>query len=713
MREEGFPNSDPLRWPLQPSTEWHVYRLGLPAGRYRSLRIDPGTAGGRYAIEQILILAPDGSRHTTIPIPALAAAYQLSVLEQTRNRLLVEAPPGSNDPQLLYTPDTPVVIPERLLSPPVLWILAQLALLWVLGTLIVWLIEVLLHTVWPTLGHTAARAVALCVRNPRAVVCVTAVFATLVATYPIVFLGRSLVSPNNHGTPLLYGDAPFAPGSTELDLENVRGSDVWAAILQEVPHSDVQREALAQGEVPLWNRYNAGGRPLWGQGLTSLLDPLHWLTLMTPDPALGWDLKFVAHRMVFAAGIGLTALAATGSWPSAVIVAAASPFIGLYTFRLNHPANFTLTYCPWILLAWFTLADARDRRRKALASILLALSSALVLVAGTPKEAAVALLGVESIGMLTVVISPGSWRERAGRLLAAAIAGVAALLIAAPHWLVFLDTLAESYTLYEQPYVQFARRREATAFFLGPLAPGTLQPGLHLVGLVLITGGSHGSSRLRERRSLIACGIGAGVLMAIAFGAVPASAIVRTPLLGNIGHINDVLLAAALPPLLLLAAYGADALLQREQSTHRAGLCARRRRVRLVVRQRSHFREDRQPRVAAATSPNPPCRRAPGLFLRNAAGRSPRARVARDCPCVTRTPVARRSSRIDEHTCPRRSSFATEGAGASRQGLAHDRGVCITLRQSRSVLPAQIGRFSREVSRFTSSKASAERTHWK
>ncbi len=56
---------------------------------------------------------------------------------------------------------------------------------------------------------------------------------------------------------------------------------------QDVPHSVVERRAIADREMPLWNRYNAAGRPLWGQGLSYMLDPLQWLTVVTPDPALG------------------------------------------------------------------------------------------------------------------------------------------------------------------------------------------------------------------------------------------------------------------------------------------------------------------------------------------------------------------------------------------------------------------------------------------
>ena len=547
---------------LQPSDRSHEYQLLLPPGRYRAIRIDPGTVSGRYVIERISILAPGGSVHTAIPLLELKPAYQLSVREQTRDRLIVDAPPGANDPQLLYTPESPVVIPDRWFSAPALWFLGRMVLLWICATGAVWLIEARLRRFGSTLGLGATHAATLCDRYQRTAICLTAVLSTLVATYPILFLGRSFVAPNNNGTPLLYGEAPYAPGSTDVVLENIRGSDVWAGLLQEVPHSNVQREAIAHGEVPLWNRYNAGGRPLWGQGLTSVLDPLHWLTFVTPDPALGWDLKYIAHRIVFAQGTGLAALAATGAWLPAVVVAGASSFIGLFAFRLNHPAIFTVTYAPWVLLGWFMLAVAGNWRSRARAAMLLALSSALALVAGTPKEAVVMLLGLEAIGALTVLLSPGSWPERGSRLFVAALAGVIALLITAPHWLVFLETLTKSYTLYDKPYFQFARRREAIGFFLGPLAPGTVQPGLHLLGLVLTMAAVAAPRELLERRGVLACGIGAAVLIAIAFGALPPSTIVKIPLLGNIGHYSDVFLAAALPALLIVGAFGADTLLR-------------------------------------------------------------------------------------------------------------------------------------------------------
>ena len=149
---------------------------------------------------------------------------------------------------------------------------------------------------------------------------------------------------------MLYESMPFVPGSSDVMVEEARKSDVATATWMFTPFLRIQRAALMQGEFPLWNRYNAGGRPLWGQGYGFMLDPLHWLSLAAPELSWGLDLKYLAHRLVFAIGIGLLAFAITGAWLPSALVAASAPFLGLYTFRFNHPQPFVLTYIPWVML---------------------------------------------------------------------------------------------------------------------------------------------------------------------------------------------------------------------------------------------------------------------------------------------------------------------------------------------------------------------------
>jgi hypothetical protein len=112
----------------------------------------------------------------------------------------------------------------------------------------------------------------------------------------------------------------------------------------------------------------------------------------------------------------MAALALTGSWLPAVISAAGAPFIGLYAYRLNHPASFSLTYAPWVLLAMFRLEGATSPGQRVRAAMLLSITASLVLVASPPKEAVGMLLGLAVVGVVILVRSSGYWIDRGKRL---------------------------------------------------------------------------------------------------------------------------------------------------------------------------------------------------------------------------------------------------------------------------------------------------------
>ena len=118
----GLREADSVAVPLE--TERREYELPLPQGGYRLLRIDPGNQAGRYTIERAVIRRPDGSTYWPIPLAELRPVHQLSLIERTSERLVVESPPGSNDPQLLYAPALP--FPLSLRPPSVGLLLARL-----------------------------------------------------------------------------------------------------------------------------------------------------------------------------------------------------------------------------------------------------------------------------------------------------------------------------------------------------------------------------------------------------------------------------------------------------------------------------------------------------------------------------------------------------------------------------------------------------------
>jgi hypothetical protein len=541
------------------------YDLPLPVGTYRLLRIDPGMVGGRYRIERADIRRPDGSTYRSIPLAELHPVHQLSLIERTRERLVVESPPGSNDPQLLYTPAGPF----SLAAEHVGRLAARLLAYWIAAVLLVALLELALRRAAAAVSRAGQSAVRWADAHPHGAVLVAATVATVTATFPVLFLNRSVVSPNNHGLYMLYEQLPFVPGGGDPVLEDVRGSDVGAAMWASVPYADVQRQALSQGEMPLWNRFNNAGLPLWAQGLAPFGDPLQWLTFLDSD--WGMDLKAIAHRFTFAAGVGFAALAAGSAWLPAAVATMAAPFFGFFTFRFIHPASFSITYGPWILMAWFALAAAHTRAHMARATLLLAAASALELLASPPKEAFLVMAGCQAAGLLALLLSgrgPHSGRhpETRQRLLwkrlaFAAVAGAATVTLTAPHWLVFLDTLSRSVTVYDQPGVGFYRWADLPRIWLGSLTSGSALPSLHITAMMLLLAAVVIRSSLVRRPAIVACLVAAVCLMAVGFGAVPRDWLVRVPLLRNVHHVNDVTVTAAIVPLAVVCAAGAESLL--------------------------------------------------------------------------------------------------------------------------------------------------------
>jgi hypothetical protein len=551
----GFSERESVRAQIRPGMQ--VYRLALPNTAFRALRIDPGIAPGVYDIREVAVLGQGGSR-TNVPLSALVPAYQLAALEQTDGRLLVRCPEGGSDPQLVFQPARAIVTPHRTTA----WVLTVLVVMFVgaLGAIVV--LERVLAPVQSTVAAGLRALADAAARRSRLAVFLTASLATAASMYPVVFLGRSLVSPNDGGTPMLYDRPPFVPGSVDLTIEDTRASDIGAMMWAFVPYVKLERETLAHGELPLWDRYNSTGLPLWGQGLSFLLDPLHWPTLLAHDPGPGLDFKFVAHRLVFAWGAGTAALLATSAPAASLVVAAIAPFAGVFTYRFNHPAVFALSYAPWILVAWFALARAAGPAQAVRAAVLLTAASSLELVASPPKEAATLLFGCHLAGALTLLVGGSPARVRLPRLGLAAIAGVATVLLTAPHWLLFFDTLRVSSTSYDAPGVDVAGARDALAFILGNLAPGPISTGLNVVAVTLACAACAFPFRLAARTPALVCALTAAAAIAVAFGAIPSSVLVGIPLVGNIHHIDQTLMSTALVLVLVVTGAGIDALSQ-------------------------------------------------------------------------------------------------------------------------------------------------------
>jgi hypothetical protein len=405
--------------------------------------------------------------------------------------------------------------------------------------------------------------------HPPKTVVVVAAAAAILSCYPVVFFGKSFLSPNNHSHSfLLYPDMPTVPGYAQEETDDARGSDMGSALWYSWPASVVESRAVFRNfELPLWNRYNSMGLPLLGQGQSMFGDPLHLIVLLGNGSPAWWDLKYLLAKIFFAACVGLCVLRLTKHLPSAAAAAITAPFIGFFCYRYSHPAFFTLCYAPFILLCWLNLVDALKQRAVIIWSGLMLLADWMMLTSGTVKEAYILLLALNAGGCLTLFFTPGSpdrfWKFR--QMLCAQILFV---VISAPVWFTFVKTLQVSSTFYDmaeayqlQPGIVIGLFDD---IFYRELNTDEmhLDPSLNFFVLAAVLWLCLSPGGREAHRRLLGVSVTCLMSVAIVFGLVPRSLITHIPFLQRIHHVDNTFSCVAIVCLLVLAGCGVKAFWQ-------------------------------------------------------------------------------------------------------------------------------------------------------
>jgi hypothetical protein len=557
-------------------------RLPLPPGTYRALRIDPLDRGGSVTLHGLRVLSPSGRELTRVPLTGLQASHQIAAISPREQAVQIVTVAGSDDPQLTLALAPPLVVSAswqdyvRGAFPTVAPIFAGFAaLLFILDR------AVRLRTA------LTARVSRLAARPGRALA-LTAAASVVASAYPVVFLGKSYVSPNL-GTVLLYDAFPTLPGSTSAETTDVKLSDVGAIMWQHVPFSMMQRRALADGELPLWNRYNAAGVPLLAQGQSMFGDPLHLLVVAANGAAWAWDAKYLLAKWLFATGLAFCVLALTRNAAattspasshtarpsllaplgSSLLIALAAPFIGFFLYRINHPAFFSVCYAPWPLFFLIQIAHSTTRRELALGCVGLFVANLGLMNSGTVKEAYMLLVCVNLAGGLVLLSSASRLTSSLSPLTShlvklAAVAWTAVLfaLCTTPVWATFLQTLKNAYTGYNavsayqiQPTLLLGAFDE---IFYRPLMAENrvFSPSLNFL---LLLGLLYFLATLRHQfthRGALAVAIASLVPLSLAFGLIPPHWIVTLPFLGNIAHLDNTFSCALIVLWSVLAGVG-------------------------------------------------------------------------------------------------------------------------------------------------------------
>lgn len=350
-------------------------------------------------------------------------------------------------------------------------------------------------------------------------------------------VGRTAFVPADYWV----GAIPFAfdppPGVREFRSNTLLGDPA----LLYPPQLWVLRNALADGEFALWNRWVRGGEAMLGSGQAGPLAPTTWPILLLPWPlGFAWAawLRFGllwlgAYRFGRALG-----LARAGS----VAVAAAFCCAPLFAVHFQQlPRATAHVALPWLLLAVERLAARSDdsiaaRMRAALP---LAPWAAFTCWAGYAPAALTVLFGA---GLYAAIRLP--WRPPARAVANRALVVIGLVLgvaVALPVLLPFADALRESGTLADRGEGgQWTLPANALRMLFDPFAfgspfvrtpmpwngPENFEEAQQYVGLVpwiLLLASLPALRRLDHDDRLRAAGLAAlvGVAASLAFGAWP------------------------------------------------------------------------------------------------------------------------------------------------------------------------------------------------
>ncbi len=530
-------------------------RFALPAGTLRALRYDPLDRDGRITLGDARIV--DGAAQVLARLgpERFHPAHQIRTLAVGDGKLLLTTDEAADRPEVTIDLAAPIELPRT-----TWWKAVALGFAGLLAILFAF--EAARRSPRVRLGERARSLWKAALAAPGRAILIAAAASTLAANYPIVLAGKSLLSPNL-GTALLYGQLPWVPGFQSLERGNSSSADIDALMWAHLPYSIIQHRALLHdGELPLWNRYNSAGASLLGQGQTCLGDPLHLIPLLADGAPWAWDLKFLLAKWLLACGIGFCVWRLTRHLPASLLMAVSVEFIGLFVYRVNHPAIFSFCYSPWILYFWFRYADSRSARPALLWMAALIGANLVELCSGTVKEAYILLLGMDLSGLSLLLASPRTPGAKL-RLLAGVVAGGAlCVMIGSPAWYTFYWSLKASYTSYHAPQAfqiqpgMFVGLFDELFYRPFQIFGNVINPSANFFVLIGLLWAAVAWRSVLANRCAVALALSSLPALLVAFGAISPGTITRIPFLGNILHIDNTFSCVLIILFTLLAGVG-------------------------------------------------------------------------------------------------------------------------------------------------------------
>jgi Bacterial membrane protein YfhO len=272
----------------------------------------------------------------------------------------------------------------------------------------------------------------------------------IVAFSPILFGGRTLgaASTGPEGT---NGTAAF-PGQPaadySLDFRPDKGASTWAF----EPWAEVTHRAYSNGEVPLWNPYQAAGAPHAANMQSAVFDPLLLAVNLHPTP-LTWDLSIVGAFVLGAAAAYLFGRVLGLRVIPAVVTSAAFSLSGWFFLYSNNQFSRSYVFLPVL----FLLVELVVRSRRLLPVFGLGVAVAGNLLVGMP-EASFFVIGAASVYAAVRLVQERAATPMRVSLVRLCGGGLLGLMLASPLLLLFLQYESLSVNVHKP---EFERGSEA------------------------------------------------------------------------------------------------------------------------------------------------------------------------------------------------------------------------------------------------------------
>ena len=380
---------------------------------------------------------------------------------------------------------------------------------------------------------------AWCSGKPILAIILVSGIAVFLNCYPIIFCGRSYVSPASVQS-LVYDYWPTAPSLKRSEsFVPQHGSDVGAMMWWDVPLGFLQSRALFDyKELPLWNRYSHAGAPLMSQAVSMLGDPLHLIVIFGRGSALAWDLKFLTAKFLFCIGFGCVILQLQKSAPLALIYSAMASYCGAYFYIASHPVFFVLTYAPWILLSAMKLLDPA-RKTQARWWLAWLISNVGCFCGGHVEVALDLIAGMNLVALANALVRENRTGQSLRIIAKIATATLLFLGITAPVWVSFLVALQGSYTMHSEVKVEQQTLSSLPGAFddeffkgMAHFAPGT--------SLLVMAGAILSILHWRKSRGSTFFWVNSTIILVwggCVFGWIPATLLARVPFWNKVGHL--------------------------------------------------------------------------------------------------------------------------------------------------------------------------------